>query len=63
MEKKDELDNGEMKLTFFFFATPHSLQHLSSLTRDPTQAITVEVPSSNYWTIRESWNFRFLSGI
>ena len=63
MEKKDELDVDEMKLTFFFFATPHSLQHLSSMTRDQTQAITVKVTSSNYWTIRESWNFHFLSGI
>ena len=40
--KKDESDDAEMKLTFFFFATPHSLQDLSSLTRDRTQAITVK---------------------
>ena len=34
-------------------AMPHSLQDLSSLTRDQTHAPAVEARSPNYWTTRE----------
>ena len=34
-------------------AMPYSLQDLSPLTRDQTQAPAVEVRSPNYWTTRE----------
>ena len=42
------------RLFFFFFATPLSLQDLSSLTRDWTRATAVEVRSPNHWTTREA---------
>ena len=38
---------------FFFFATPHSLQDLSSLTRDGTLVLAVKALSPNHWTTRE----------
>ena len=44
----------------FFFATPHSLQDLSSLTRDGTLVLAVKALSPNHWTTRElppSWKF------
>ena len=42
-----------------FLPAPHGLQHLSSLTRDPTWATAVKAPSPNHWTARElpSWEF------
>ena len=45
---------SSMPLTFFFFlATLHGLQGLSSLTKDQTCAPAVEVHSSNHWTARQ----------
>ena len=39
--------------SLFFLAALHSLQDLSSLTRDWTQTTAVKVPSPNHWTARE----------
>ena len=40
-------------LAFFFLTIPWSLQYLSSLTRDWTQASAVKALNSNHWTTRE----------
>ena len=40
-------------LFFFFFATPYSMQNLSSLTRDRTCAPCIGSESLNCWTTRE----------
>ena len=36
-----------------FFAAPHGMWDLSSLTRDQTHAPKVEAQSLNHWTTRE----------
>ena len=62
-------------IELFFFSLLHSLQDCSSLTRDWTQALAVNVPSPNHWTTREfqkenilyysifllSWNISYTS--
>ena len=40
------------KSSFFFVATPRSLQDPSSPTRDQTQTPAVQAPSPNRWTAR-----------
>ena len=45
----------------FFLTMPHGLQNLSFLTRDWTQASSVEVPCPNHWIAREfPRNFPFI---
>ena len=45
---------------FFFLATLHGMQDLSSLTRDWTVSPSVEVQSPNHWTAREFPGVSFL---
>lgn len=41
------------KNLFYFLDASHSLQNLSSPSRDWSQATVVEVPSPNHWTAKE----------
>ena len=43
-----------MKVFFFFFAVLHSLNDLSSQTRDRTWATAMKVQNPNHWELPES---------